>query len=46
MSKKKETVHFLDIDKFEKADDDERREMVREMLVAIRRKERDGADED
>jgi len=41
--KKKQTVHLLDMEKFEKADDAERREMVREFLIAIRR---DAVDDD
>lgn len=42
----KGVVHFLDIEEFDGADDDKRREMVREMLIAIRRKDTADGDED
>lgn len=35
--KKNEVVHYLDLGKFANASDSERREMVRDMLVALRR---------
>ncbi len=33
-----EVVHFLDVEEFAKASETERRKMVRDMLVAISRK--------
>jgi hypothetical protein len=43
--KSPEMVHYLDMDEFSKASEEERREMVRQMLMAIRRK-KDGEDEE
>jgi len=36
-NKKNEVVHYLDLGKFANASDSERREMVRDMLIALKR---------
>lgn len=36
--KNEEVVHYLDLGKFAESDEKERREMIRQMLIAIRRK--------
>lgn len=43
---KKQRVHFIDLEEFGKADENDRREMVRELLRAIGRKGGEGVDED
>ncbi len=42
----KEIVHYLDMDKFKNATDEQRREMLREMLVAIRKKGKEDVKKD